>query len=509
MPKKQESLNVDLDRLLKRFRPVKRNSAGKEVPVADEADVFQFPLIVDGENYGTVTVTIDGLHQLVVYYSEETAKSPNFSENGDITLTKLKKILKNFAMDNQLSFKLDNMDNLEGDMAKREHTRKLDEGYHPMGKKASYNDSVPTCKIILKHNKTMSEDEQRFRHVEKIFIENMQGERFLAPTVKPGVARLYARHIAEGGRPYDDRWNHLNSLVEEYTKMAGFVRATRGNQFNEEAQRLVNEGVNHYLSLRESLHKLTTHKGYNNYFESWTPPLMETEETTDLSSMFVTNSLDPRIESALPFLNKLSKNLQETVSAVSEADMFEQWANEVLENSLRPTTPAQQDELFKVLNKEKLPLGPDASNAKNELSNLIHDDELFDKLEKEAKLDSNADAKEAIISYMSNKPEYKSTIDKLNQKVQQPQQEEVIEPQPSPEPVDIPVSETELTPVPSGNKGLNPQQKKAGQLGPTEKVSTGHILGHPLQSQKGLRGKLVGAESVDPLLRFKKLSGLE
>jgi hypothetical protein len=70
------------------------------------------------------------------------------------------------------------------------------------------------------------------------------------------------------------------------------------------------------------------------------------------------------------------------------------------------------------------------------------------------------------------------------------------------------VAEGELTPVPNGHKGLNKQQKAAGQFDADDKVSTGPILGHEPKSQKGLRGKLVGAsESVDPLLRIKALAG--
>ncbi len=534
MPKKQESLNLELERLLKRFRPVKRNSAGKTVPVSDQADVFQFPFVVDGENYGTVTVSIDGLKQLVVYYSDETAESPNYSENGDITFTKLKLILKNFALDNQLGFRLDDVDNLESDMAKREHTKKLDESYHSMGKKASYSDNIPTCKIILKHSKVMGEGEQRFRHVERIFIETSLGERFLAPTTKPGVAQVYARHLVEGGRPGDDRWNHITGLVEEYTKMAGFVRATRGNQFNESTQKLVNEGVNHYLHLRESLSKMRGKKGYTNYFENWSPALMENEEQVDLSEMFVTNTLDPRIENALPFLGKLSKNLQES-SSIEEVDMFEEWVSDVVESSLIPKTAAQQDELFNVLNKEKLPFGPDASNVKNELSSLIHDDDLFNELEKKSKIDSNADAKEAVINYLSSKPEYKATIDKLNKKIQQPEapQEPVAEnkdeeadygfeyqdtvervgkkakEQEKKKPVDIQDLAKRLHAVLASDEKQIKEAGPAGEEGDyfdaTQTVSTGPILGNEPQTQKGLRGKLVGESE---LLAIKKLSGI-
>jgi hypothetical protein len=203
---------------------------------------------------------------------------------------------------------------------------KVDEGYYPMGKKASYSDNVPSVKIILQHTRQIEEGEQRYRNIARIFLENTTGERILAPTIKPGIARIYARHLAEGGLPHNDRWNHIGTLVEEYTKMAGFVRATRTGQFNESAQELVKEGINHYNNLRESLNKLTTHRGYNEYFESWTPILTEESDTDEtLTELFVQEKLDPRIECVMPILSKLRKRVNE----ITEVNQLAEWADSV------------------------------------------------------------------------------------------------------------------------------------------------------------------------------------
>ena len=219
-------------------------------------------------------------------------------------------------------------------MAKREHMKKqerISEGYYPMGKKASYNDNIPTVKIVIEHSRQIEEGEQRYRNVNRIFLENTQGERILAPTTKPGVAQIYARHLAEGGMPHDDRWNHIIGLCEEYNKMGAFVRATRNNQFNESAQQLVNEGINHYQSLRESLSKMRGARGYNAYFESYTPPLMEDEtEENNLNELFVQETLDPRIESVMPILNKLHKKVAE----MKEVNELSEWADSLTEVAL-------------------------------------------------------------------------------------------------------------------------------------------------------------------------------
>lgn len=537
MPKNQDSLNIDLARQLKRYRPTMRDTTGKVVPVAEEAEVFQFHFTNDGEDYGTVTVSIDGLHKLVVYFGDSVSDSPKVSQNGDPTWEQLLVRLKNFAHKHQLSFELSDQDDLETDMAKREYTKKLDESYRAVGKKTSYNDSIPTVKVRIQHKREMQEGEQRFRQIDKIFIENADGERILAPTNKPGIAKIYGRVIAEGDKPYGERWNHVTSLVEEYTKMAGFVRATRGGQFNESAQQLVNEGLNHYQKLRETLHKLTGKKGYNTYFESWTPSLMEDEDQSDLSEMFMSSSLDPRIESVMPILSKLNKNISETV--MSEVMTLESWADDIVDEALAPSTPAQLDDLTDILSKESLPYGADAINIINDLGDTLQDKDLEAELKRNASIDPDGDAKESILKWLETQtdPQYKKVLSKLKpaQSTSQtppPPMEEATDPISIPEEDDDYVDPEEAdygddyqamvkrvaelekqkaarkTSPAKTDESLDSDQKRAGQMGPTDKVSTGKILGNKLQSQKGLRGKLV-AESVDPeLARIRKLSGL-
>ena len=300
---------------------------GKEV-VPEEADFLEFDF---DKGNGTIPVTVsvnkrNDRYSLTLYYTDDV------TENGTDEWYKLQKDIRYTA---QLcginSFVLRNRNHLKPDMQKREYMKKQEqiaEGYYPMGKKASYSDNVPAVKIILQHTRQIEEGEQRYRNIAKIFVENQNGERFLIPTTKPGLARVFARHISEGGTPYDDRGQHIVSLVEEYSKMAGFVRATRGHQFNESAQKLVESGINHYQSLRETLSRMTGRRGYNNYFESWTPPLMEDDsDTSNLNELFVQETLDPRIESVMPILSKLQKNISE----MSEVVALEEWADNLLE----------------------------------------------------------------------------------------------------------------------------------------------------------------------------------
>lgn len=335
-----ETFNHELYSLLKvrGYKPSPLNSQNQRVKASQEADVIEFDFIKDGENYGKVWASIDDASNVCIYFDDEQAESPSNNTPGtdyDDTWTGLLKHIKQWAQRRQLSFELANKDRLGDDMRQRDYYKmkeKLGEGYHPMGKKASYNDAVPNVKIILQHNRGLEEGEQRYRNVAKIFLENQDGERFLAPTTRPGIARVYARHIAEGGVPNDERWNHIKSICEEYNKMAGFVRATRNKEFNESALHLVQEGANHYSNLRETLSKLAGHRGYNAYFESYTPPLMEDEDDNSINELFVQETMDPRIESVMPILSRLHKKVTET--AVPEVDSLAEWADSVINEKL-------------------------------------------------------------------------------------------------------------------------------------------------------------------------------
>jgi len=341
MAVKTETFNAELYDLLKSkgYNPKALNSIDKDVN-PEESDVFAFKFIKNGKNLGTGRVRIDdNLGNLILYTNDNLESSPETNTSGTEftdSWTGFKRHLRKFAKKRRLQFEIRNDDHLHDDMKKRTYMKKKEkvvEGYYPINKTASYSDSVPQVKMIIQHSRQIQEGEQRYRNVARIFVENTEGERFLLPTKRPGIAKVYARHIAEGGTPYDDKGKHITSLVEEYTKMAGFVRATKNGQFNESAQQLVNEGVAHYESLRHTLGSMISQRGYHKYFDNYTPMLNEeTTDATEVNELFVQETVDPRIESVMPILARLRKNISE----MSEVKELDQWAenlvNETIEN---------------------------------------------------------------------------------------------------------------------------------------------------------------------------------
>ena len=493
-----ESFNRDLYDLLKvrGYQPIPLDSKNQRVPASQAADVIQFTFTKDGKDYGKAWVSIDDAQNVIVYYDEEQQESPSNITPGveyDDSWTGFLKHVKNWAQRRQLSFELSNKDRLGDDMRQRDYYKmkeRVSEGYYPMGKKASYNDAVPDVKIILQHNRALEEGEQRYRNVAKIFLENQEGERFLAPTTRPGIARVYARHIAEGGVPNDDRWNHIKSICEDYNKMAGFARATRNGEFNESAQALVNEGINHYNNLRETLSKLAGHRGYQAYFESWSPPLMEDDTDDDLSinELFVQETVDPRIESAMPILSRLKK----PVTEMEEVDTLAEWADNIISEKL----DLEEGDMFSDEDDLK-PYGKMASINRSAEDDEDWDDDSWipsdvNEMEKDLHQGSRHDPRKGpsgpdkTAKMMAAKKAMKDARKALDKAFKGDVEENFIGMAPQA------VAEEEV------EEGLDANQKRAGQLGPTEKVKNNNI------------GKLVGAnestEIAEELARIMEMA---
>lgn len=395
MPKTVTSINSELYDFLKtkNFNPVAIKD-GKPSVYPEEAFGFNFDFVSDQNDYGTMHIAVDSLKNLILFYSKEAMKNVN-SE-----WTEFLKELGRWGMKKGLGFKLDPIDNLKDYIRKKAYNEKINEGYYGT-KTTSYSDKTPeTVKIVIVHNKKLDENDKRFRYIKNIYVENSNKERFLLPTKKPSEAYAYARLIHDGGNPYDERGKHIAQISEDIKNLSSFVRATKNKQFNEDINSIVENALQKYQDLKSTMHKLTTKRGFNEYFENWKPIINEKDETNinEFSSMFQTNHIDPRIETSLPTLSKYGLlNTQ-----MNEVMAFEEWANNLIDESLHPSTHGQIKDFVDLLNKDddELALGPDAENIIGQIENLIQDKSLYDRLKKASKYNPDSSAKSIIIGWL-------------------------------------------------------------------------------------------------------------
>lgn len=396
------------------FDPEMLDSSGKPAPDPAEAEIFSFNFRAEsGKDYGTVVIMLSDNNELDVYCADNVGKSMEGTDKNNWFA--FLEQLKNFAVRNFYSFGIKNLNRLrysmQGQAAIKEGLLESWTG----NKTTSWNGVATEARLMIRHKKTIGEGDARFRYIENLFIETADSERYKLPFTSLTAGRAMLEHVRQGGRPYDARGNHIGEIVTELAVLSRFRRANQGQIFEGDTAQLVEQVQEYQVNLQRSLKGLGTRAGYATYFESWSPAEISEQDVVieSLKNLFVKQSIDTRIESALPLLAKI----QQQGTAMKEANIFEAWAERLTEGTWQtPDTPEKQAQLVELLSTD-LPVGADATNVTEQLYSLIGDDVLFDQLEQLAERDANADARQVILDRMqelSSDPDVRKVIEQLN-----------------------------------------------------------------------------------------------
>jgi hypothetical protein len=345
---------------------------------ADPADgkVFKFDWVSsNGNNYGTAVIVAGDENELMLFYGDNLGKGMA-PEDKDEWFGFMKELKDFSTRHNFNTFSPKNINALKHTMTGMAAIKEgLFEGYYGT-RKISYMGEQTEARLVIKHNRMIGENDKRYRYVESLFIETADGERFKLPFVKLVGGRAMLEHVRQGGRPYDIRGQHITETVSEMAVLSRFRRAQQGRMFEGVTQQLVESANVYYEALQSNLKHLATGRGYTHYFESWTPADIGEQESLveDLRNMFIEQTLDTRIEQALPTLAKI----QQRGNAMKEAQIFENWVNGIMEGTWAlPDNPEAQEKLNQLMTGELI-VGPDATNATELLYDVIGDDQLFD-----------------------------------------------------------------------------------------------------------------------------------
>jgi hypothetical protein len=230
-------------------------------------------------------------------------------------------------------------------------------------------------------------------------------------------------------------------MVTELNVLSRFRRANHGRIFEGDTAALVEQTNAYYETARRALKSLSTKSGYNTYFESWDPEQVTEEAMVieGLKHLFITQTLDQRIEEALPILARI----QQQGTEMKEANIFEAWARQLVEGTwATPDTPEKRATLVQLMSAE-FPVGPDATNATEQLYDIMGDDVLFDRLETLSTQDADADARQIIYDRMqelTNDPNVRAAMSEFTMDQKTPADEPA---EPMGETVKDPADQTE------------------------------------------------------------------
>ena len=198
------------------------------------------------------------------------------------------------------------------------------EGFSSMSgsTKTSYQ-GLDNVKLIVRHKKEVNEEVRgsRSRNIHSIFIQRGD-ERFKMAENNLKAARAMARHVKNGGEPFDSVGNAINEMASEQKKLREFVRyVKKSGLVNEENQTFVNVAVENINYITSAFTKLAGVKSYANAVEDVTDR-RNTEilqDDIDLESKFTETHFDSRVDNVVDIIKSAMTRKTQFESLIDKA----------------------------------------------------------------------------------------------------------------------------------------------------------------------------------------------
>ena len=327
MPKPIENISSELyDFLYNRLEvgnAEKVDSQGQDTSSPEDMKVFVFDFVnSDNKDCGCVMVSLlddnRSTDSLKIYFGQEITDSDSKTKEEWFNFLKQ---LKDFAMMHMLGFDIRNLN--KSRITVRDIEPMFESTFSPIdGTVKTSRQSLDGVDIIIKHSNKVNPriKNSRSRKIHKIYISTNKGERFLMPFRSLVAARAMARHLANGGTPYDGIGSEICHLVDEMVSLRRFVRITKNREIKDtRALEAIQASQDRYLEIKKQLSSMTTNGGYGKI----SPTLSGNKELEDeeYDDLFSDIDLDEDATAAIPHVMRAYAKRK----AFPEQDEFEKW----------------------------------------------------------------------------------------------------------------------------------------------------------------------------------------
>jgi beta-phosphoglucomutase-like phosphatase (HAD superfamily) len=176
--------------------------------------------------------------------------------------------------------------------------------------RTSFQD-IGEARLLVRHNAPINFNAPngRTQHIERIFIENAVGERFAYPIKHLNGARALARHVSEGGTPYDEIGEHIIGLSEEMAKLRVFKHYVDRNEMIGEAMGTINSKVIERIEqVKKEIHSLQSVRHYNTFKESFsarTTKAVPEDILNDWVDRLTVRTFNEELKAVFPYIYSL------------------------------------------------------------------------------------------------------------------------------------------------------------------------------------------------------------
>jgi hypothetical protein len=256
------------------------DSQGNVTNVPKDARYFDFDYKEGDESLGKVSVSVTDEAVEVMYADNFVGEQDELTQAGWYDFLKE---LRQFSKKRLLKFDTRNIN--KSNLDRRDYAfLATNRGDNTMSESKMYGtnkhsyQNVDSARIVIKHTESVNPElgKARTRNIGKIYIESADGERFLYPYKHLTGARAMARHVAEGGKPFDDFGTHIVGLSEEMNKLRKFKSYMgRSAVMAESLSGYMDVVKERIITVRKTIESLQKPKFYAETISAFEKPMME------------------------------------------------------------------------------------------------------------------------------------------------------------------------------------------------------------------------------------------
>ena len=318
------------------------DSTGQPTADAGEAVFFEFEFKEDADTFGNVSISLADDENMKVFYNRNLVDK--IDEDSRTEWYDFLKELKDFAVEHSLRF--DVRDITKSNLTKQDYqnladtnqtvnTDEMSEELNTLTKlagievkegltgtsKSSY-ENVDKTRLIIRHSGPVDENVPgaRSRHINSLYIENEDGERFKYPITHLAGARAMTRHVANGGRPHDEFGEHIIKTSENIAQLNSFSRyVSHKDQLNDNAGDIIEQTKLKLENLRTYMKNLNKQAHYDETVKNFKPSAvaeLSDDERSAYREKFTLKNLDDRVENVLPLIHNIMKEYKPEDDAI-------------------------------------------------------------------------------------------------------------------------------------------------------------------------------------------------
>ena len=337
------------------------NNEGIVTNNPSEARFFDFEYTENNNVLGNISVSLDE-NNLAVMYQQNFLEQEN--ESTKKHWFNFLKELRLFAKKRLLNF--DVRDITKSNLTKRDYKylsnnsgdSNMTESKLYGTSKTSFQD-IGSSRVQIKHSQPVNQElaAGRTQHIQNIYIETIEGERFKYPLKHLNGARAMARHIAEGGSMHDDFGKHIVELSQELNNLRKFKNYVNRSSVMAEGLSKYSDIVNdRIVTVKKTIENIQKPNHYGEILENFTVEefeLVPEDLAQNWIDQLTIKQFNEELQDVFPYIYKLISEktkaqelgpddiaTEDSIAETNNAEVtdmfseFENWANGTVENAL-------------------------------------------------------------------------------------------------------------------------------------------------------------------------------